>query len=214
MKGKVLLFGLLILWAVASLRAQTDSTRKMVKYVRGFKFTDGIYLNFNEFKNNSPSVVKCEIIENKDAMMNGSFVLKSYEPDSNGKISNKQISNAFGFCKNGVIYFGNESNGYFRMFIVGALSHFIALQQSTAADDMYYGYPAFISVSGNDASEYLLDFETGETFLFNYKNFRDFLQKHDTILYNELESLKNKREMIHHYLLKYNEKHPIYFPVR
>jgi hypothetical protein len=54
--------------------------------------------------------------------------------------------------------------------------------------------------------------ETGATFLFTYRNFKDFLKQNDEELLAELEKTKNKRDMIHHFLLKYNEKHPVYFP--
>ncbi|MEI6854242.1 MAG: hypothetical protein WCL06_15445, partial [Bacteroidota bacterium] len=80
--------------------------------------------------------------------------------------------------------------------------------------DNFYGNTTGLNFSGNELREYVLDFQTGETFVFTYRNFKDFLKTHDEELLKELEKTKNKRDMIHHFLLKYNERHPVYFPAK
>jgi len=196
----------------AAIFSQTDTASNMVKYTRDFKFKDGIFMTFNEFKNNEPSVTKFEMIKNKASADENDITLSYNITDSTGKTRSVSGDNCFGFCNKGVLYFNNGNNGFYRMFIVGALSHYIATQHTSLDNYDYYREPSMIAVSANDVRQYVLDFNTGEAMVFNYKNFKDFLKSHDTDLFQQLEKSKNKRDMIHFYLLKYNEKHPIYFP--
>lgn len=193
--------------------AQTDTSRNMVKYTKDFKFKDGIFMNFDEFKNNAPSVTRFELVKDKSSGSDADIYLKYNRPDTSGNKKKKESEQCFGFSKNGVLYFSNGNNGFYRMFIVGALSHFLLTEISNAVDYGYYGYTASINMSTPVTTESVLNFETGIYFDFTYRNFKDFLKQHDQDLLAELEKSKNKKDMIHYFLLKYNEKHPIYFPV-
>lgn len=194
------------------LLAQNDSA--IVKYTRDFKLKDGIYQTFKEFKNNKPSLPEFEVIKDKIYGEDGSIILRYPCPDSIGSKKTCEVDECFGFCKNGVLYLSQGYSGYYyRMFIVGALSHFIAFNRYGMPDMYLSPEPLAYVGTTNDYSEFLLDFETGNTIHFNYKDFSDFLKAHDEELYQELQKTKQKRKMIHHFLLKYNERHPIYFPV-
>jgi hypothetical protein len=203
-----------ILWFVCVMGAfaQADTSRNMVKYSHDFKFKDGIFMTFNEFKNNAPSIRKFEVITDKNMGSEGDIYLKYTRPDTSGNKKKKVTAQAFGFSKNGVLYFSDGNFGFYRMFIVGALSHFLQYQFYDNTMDNYYGTPSGLSITSKEMREFVLDFETGQSFLFTYRDFKDYLKLHDAELLTELEHSKNKRDMIHHFLLKYNEKHPIYFP--
>jgi hypothetical protein len=194
--------------------AQADTNTYMVKYSRDFRFTDGIYMSFDEFKNNSPSIKDYELIENKNSREEGHYKLKYIVADSTGKNKTKVVRKCFGFSHKGILYFNNRNSGYYRMFIIGALSHILSYYRQ---DIGFGGYSAGLPVlygSVHYFTEVLLDFETGEKFMFSYENFTDFLKTHDEEMLAELEGSKNKRELTHKFLLKYNEKHPIYFPIK
>ncbi len=193
------------------LNAQNDSV--YVKYTRDFKLKDGIYQTFNEFKNNKPSLPEFEVVKDRIYGEEGSIILKYPCPDSIGSKRTCLIDECFAFCKNGVLYLSQGFSGYYyRMFIVGALSHYIAFNRSSMHDMYFATEPMAYMGSTGDYTEYLLDFETGNSIHFNFRDFSDFLKTHDEELYAELQKTKQKRKMIHHFLLKYNEKHPIYFP--
>ena len=205
----LVVFGLL--WSTMGY-PQPDSSSSLIKYTRNYKFTDGIYMNFSEFKYNHPSITKFEANEDKNSNEIGIYTLRTNQEDTTGKISDKTIQNCFGFSKKGILYLNNGNYGFYRMFIIGALSHYIASERDDYPNNYYYGSGAMVTVPTSHSSEFVLDFETGNTFAFTYKNFRDFLKTHDPELFTELEKTKQKRSMIHYFLLKYNEKHPIYFP--
>jgi hypothetical protein len=194
--------------------AQTDTNTYMAKYSHDFRFEDGIYMSFDEFRNNAPSILEYEFTENKNSREKGNYTIRYVDTDSTGKTKTKAARRCFGFSRKGVFYFNNGSSGYYRMFIIGALSHILWYSKYTSLYGNYAESGLMIGSTIHEFKEYLLDFETGEKFKFTYKNFKDFLKSHDEELLKELEKTKNKRDMIHHFLLKYNEKHPIYFPTR
>jgi hypothetical protein len=193
---------------------QPEADIKLVKYTHDFRFTDGIFMSFEEFKNNAPSIRKFEYIENKNSREKGNYTIRYIDTDSTGNSKTRAARRCFGFSRNGVFYFNNGSSGYYRMFIIGALSHILWYTKYTSLYGDYAADGLMIASTVHEFKEYLLDFETGEKFKFTYKKFKDFLKTHDEELLNELEKSKNKREMIHYFLLKYNEKHPIYIPLR
>ena len=67
------------------------------------------------------------------------------------------------------------------------------------------------------ASEpYMIDYETGEVVKYCYEGFLRLLEK-DKDLYDEfiaIKKYKKRTEQMFIYLMKFNERHPIYFPVR
>jgi len=192
--------------------AQSDTV--MVKYTRDFKFNDGIFQTFQEFKNNKPSLPEFEVVKDKIYGEEGSIILRYPCPDSIGSKKTCVIDECFGYSRNGVLYIYQGYPGYYyRMFMVGALSHFVAFNKYGMHDMYFSPEPLAYVGTSNDFAEYLLDLETGETIHFNYRDFCKFLESHDSELFQELQNTRQKRKMIHHFLLKYNEKHPVYFPV-
>ncbi len=200
------------LFSTPALFAQADSSALKVKYTRDFKFNEGIYATFAEFKDNAPSITIFTAQKENNNSGAETFVLKGTYIDSTGKQKTISIKKCFGFYKNGSLYFNQGDFSYYRMFIVGALSHFMMYKQGFHQDFNSFDEPSSLVLNSDEYTEYLLDFETGATFQFTYQNFRDFLKTHDVDLYQELENTKHKRDMIHHFLLMYNEKHGIYFP--
>ncbi|MEI6122199.1 MAG: hypothetical protein WCQ95_01085 [Bacteroidota bacterium] len=206
------IFGIILWVFVMHAIGQTDTKGAMVKYSREFKFRDGIYATLGEWKRNSPEIVQFEALKEQGNRGIDNFVLKYTSPDSNGLMQTFYVKKCFAFVKNGVLYFSQGDYGYYRMFIVGALSHYMKYKRSTNPQYSSFNDPGSMLWSTEEYTEFLMDFKSGESFEFTFLNFREFLKQHDPELSVELEKAKNKRDMIHHYLLLYNEKHPIFFP--
>jgi hypothetical protein len=189
--------------------SQTDTLGK-VKYTSDFVFNDGVYKTFQEFKNDSPSVKKF-IIKKLAPYSNPNYIQLEYIcTDSLKSTGNCDIKDVWGYANKGDIYIAHNYYAYyFKLMVVGALCHFSGLtgyESGINANQMTLGF-------GNDADyqQFMLDFETGEIEVFNYKKFSAFLLSHDSELYNELQKQKKKKKLIFKYLLKYNERHPIWF---
>lgn len=208
-----------------SFSQRNDSTaRKMVKYTPDFEFKEGIYLHFKQVKNNRP-IPKSWIMAPVDYNDSEFFekVLLEKETislyDENGMKVDYPIENIWGFSKNGVLYI-NWNGNFNRVPIIGSISHFTAslTVQTHVYTDPYYNYRYPYSSSGTQTStelrQYILNWETGEIYDFNYENVEALLVRNEQ-LFAEFSALrkKKKKQLKFLYLRKFNKKHPIYLPV-
>ncbi len=187
---------------------QNDTVGK-VKYTNDFIFNDGIYKTFQEFKADSPSIRQFTI-ERPNPYSDPNYIkIKFVCPDSVKNKGNCEVKDLWGYVKNGDVYIAHSYYAYyFKLMVIGSLCHFAGLTegQSMDANQMAMGFAV-----ESQYQQYMLDFETGNVIAFNYKNFSAFLLAHDKELYDELKNQKKKKKIIFKYLLKYNERHPIWF---
>ncbi len=212
--------------------SQEDSAQ-LVKYTPGFKFEDGVFLNFDQVKQNKP-ISKSQIItpipyDDPDFF---DRILKEKKLELYDNLGSKQeisTKNLWGYSRNGVLYV-NVNDDYFRITIVGSICHFVA---SLTTYDNYgspyysgYGYPyggypynpysPYSSPYGNSNTElkqYLLDFKTGNILEYDVKSMEVLLMA-DPELHDEFAALngKKQKQMKFMYLRKFNERNPLYFP--
>jgi hypothetical protein len=214
----------------------------MVKYTPEFRFTDGIYLNFEQVKMNSP-IPKAKLLTSVD-YNDREFFKKIFEMDKiyfydNMGIRQEVAKNSiWGYARNGVLYVQIQE-GFNRITFVGSICHFVA--DITTYDSRYYnspygyydpyyspyGYSNYYSpyspyyspyrqsnVSRNELKQYIIDFESGKVLEFDVENTELLLMK-DNQLYEEYVQLsrKKKKELMFVYIRKFNEKNPLYIPV-
>jgi hypothetical protein len=117
----------------------------MVKYTPDFKFNDGIYLNFDQVKANSP-IPKSKLLTSLDYNDREFFkkILegdKIYFYDNLGVRQDISTNTIWGYSRNGVIYVQIQEN-FNRITFVGNICHFVA--DITTVDSRYnnspYGY--------------------------------------------------------------------------
>ena len=214
----------------------------LIKYTTEFKFRDGIYLNFDQVKANSP-IAKAKLLTSAD-YNDRDFFNKVFESgkiyfyDEMGIRQEVEKSKIWGFARNGVLYVMIQDN-FNRITFVGSISHFVA--DITTYDTRYnsyspygyydpysspYGYGSSYSpygsyyspyrqqtMSRNELKQYIFDFETGRVVEFNTDNVQLLLMK-DPSLYDEYVQLTNKKkkELMFVYIRKFNEKNPLYLP--
>ena len=140
---------LLIIVAISSGRAfiqlNAQENEGMVKYTPDFRFTDGIFLNFDQVKMNSP-IPKAKILtstdyNDKDFFKNLMSGEKIYFYDGMGIRQEVDKSSVWGFSRNGVLYVQIQGN-FNRITFIGNICHFVA--DITSYDNRYnnspYGY--------------------------------------------------------------------------
>lgn len=215
----------LFLYATTILAQAQDSTK--TPYTPDFEFKDGIYLTFEQFKNNSP-LPKYKIITNveKKTPIYLAEVLKAdtiYFIGNNGEIIAFPKSKIWGYCENNTvfIYYNKKFN---RVLIIGKIGFFISqvTVTSTVYDNMDYPYyyydPLNYPISGSPRTvkndeilRYMIDFNTGEVLPFDYKNLEVLLSS-DTKLYSEYLSLskRKRKKLIFMYIRRFNERNPLY----
>jgi len=209
-----------------------DKEVKMEKYVPDFKFKDGIYLNFNQVKMNSPmpaTRIVSETPHDDPDFYNKLLSAKKVTYfDEFGIQQTLSVENIWGFCRNGVVFI-KVGEGFSRVTVIGGICHFVAnitTYNSRYNDPYYYnpyyynpygynryGYPP-MSNSSTEMKQYLIDFETGKIMEYDEKSLEVLLMK-DPELHDEYVSLKRKKKKQYKflYIRKFNEKNPIYLPV-
>jgi hypothetical protein len=113
--------------AAGMARAQQGDT--LVQYTPDFKFRDGIYLNFDMVKSNSP-IPKAKLFTSVDYNDKDFFdqVISSekiYFYDNLGVRQEIEKDNIWGFARNGVLYARVQGN-FNRITFFGSIIHFVA----------------------------------------------------------------------------------------
>jgi len=202
--------------------AQTDTNNYvLVEYNNNFKFEDGIYLNFEQAKNNKP-IPKVKIISSLDNKDFNFFdnLLKEDKILIYNEAGIEQIietNDIWGYSNNGTIFI-NKGVSFCRIGIMGTICHFVAIEEVANTSSPYgYEYSDFSTYPNTSNStimvQYLLNFRTGEIYDFNYKSVEILLMDAPS-LYDEFINLsRNKRKNFAFvYVRKYNDLNPLYIP--
>ena len=223
------------------IRVSGQEKEGMVKYTPEFRFTDGIYLNFDQVKLNSP-IPKSKLLTSIDYNDREFFkkILegdKIYFYDNMGVRQEVAKNSIWGYSRNGAIYIQVQDN-FNRITFVGNICHFVA-DVTTIDSRSYnspYGYydpyyspysyssyynpyspyysPYRSNMTRNELKQYLIEFESGKVLEFDVSNTELLLMK-DNKLYEEYVQLsrKKKKELMFVYIRKFNENNPLYIPV-
>lgn len=208
-RKKCFIFLSLFFFLPVLLSAQTDS----LAYAPGFNFRQGIYLNYQQFKENRP-VPRSKIVCHFDSTRRDFIQLEtaartlSYT-DSSGKVIEISSENIWGYCENYDVYI-RYNNAFAKFYRIGCICYF-----TINILDMYQhtGNPSPVkSVSENPAGEFILDTKTGAVLEFVLPNFESIL-KRDPELYSQFMGLRrgNRKAYMLEYLIKYNQRNLLYF---
>lgn len=134
---------LTILLSICSLISVTGQEQAgLVKYTPDFRFKDGIYVNFDQVKSNSP-IPKAKLLTSTDYNDREFFkkLLESnkiYYYDGMGIRQEIATNSIWGYSRNGVLYIQIQEN-FTRITFMGSICHFVA--DITSYDSRYYNSP-------------------------------------------------------------------------
>jgi hypothetical protein len=229
---KAIINFLLVAGFALEMQAQVD-TSGMVRYTPEYRFKDGIFLNFDQVKQDAP-LLKSRILTTIDYSSDEFYTLllsekKVFFYDDLGTKQEFPSDKIWGYAKNGILYIkvGSEFN---RITFVGSISHFVANISNYSRRNydpymydyynpyMYNPYRYGMPSAGYETKEmrqFLLDFETGKVVDFEVKNVEVLLMK-DPQLYDEFVNLsgRKQKQLKFLYVRKYNEKHPLFLPAK
>jgi len=114
----------------------------MVKYTPDFRFNDGIFLDFDQVKLNSP-IPKAKLLTSTDYNDREFFKKlfagdKIYFYDAMGIRQEIEKNSIWGYARNGILYIQIQGN-FNRITFVGSICHFVA--DITSYDNRYYSSP-------------------------------------------------------------------------
>lgn len=208
------------------LLSQVDSSC-LVKYSPEYKFKEGIFITFDQVKDNDP-ISKTRIITSAnlndiDYFEKVTTSKKIAFYDNNGIKQEIAVDKIWGYCRNGTLYI-NWNDEFNRIPVVGSICHFIAdvtvVHQSNYYDPYYYSNPYHYpyrqpSYATDELRQYILDFKTGKVMNYNYTSMLVVLMN-DPELYDEYNAFKKrkKKQLQFYYLRKFNERNPLYLPAK
>lgn len=205
--------------------AQTDTLKK-VPYNSDFRFKEGIYLNFDQVKNNRP-LAKSRIIADIDpddvrffdvALSGKTF---SYYDDL-GMKRDVAVKSIWGFSRNGKLYL-RMNDTYNPISYVGSICHFIAnitVYQPSYYDPYYYNQYYYYrnwntanQPTSTEMRQFIMDFSTGKILDYDEDNL-EVLFMRDPQLHDEYAALskKKKDQMKFFYIRKFNDRNPLMIP--
>lgn len=208
----------LLLYSAPNIFAQeqTDS----IKYSIDFRFTDGLFLNFNQVTSNN--AIPYKNIISQDNYSSENFITKvlsapRFKLFHNGEKIEVLSKNVWGYSLNGILHI--QSNGqFYRVPSVGSISFFVAnieVEYQSNIDPWSSNYYNMYdrTYTTTELQKFLLDFADGSLYEYSIKNIEELISS-DTKLFTEFTSLKKRkrRQMAFIYIRRFNENNPLYFP--
>jgi hypothetical protein len=192
--------------------SQSDS----VPYSREYEFTEGIFLNVEQFRKNEP-IPKSAIVSGypksqvdfMKQVTDQRYITYKAPDGSEQKVETLSL---WGYCQNRSLFinFNNELN---RVNQIGTLCHF------TSIVNMPLSYQDPMNTYGinttDEMRQFVFDTQSNRVVDFNITNM-ELLLKNDAELYTEFMKLKKRKkaDSLFIFLRRYNEKHPLYLPVK
>ena len=215
-----LLFIFISLGIISVCKAQEKGNYAILD--NNFRFQDGLFLNFDQVKENSPIPANNIIAQgDKTSLDFWKSLFKNQliaYVDSNGQKQFIYSDNVFGFSYKGRLYI-HFKNSFAQIPILGAIFHFTVAYN---VEDPYYFYDSFDSYYVDDVhnshievSQFIIDFQTGQVYEFDIKTI-DQLFSRDKNLYEKWSNLsrRKKKKLIFVYLQEYNKNNPVKIPTK
>lgn len=198
MREKVILISVIFLSLLSSVLGQAMDGG-MIQYSDNFAFSEGIYLSFNEFKMNSPS------IREGFERVGSSIYIYSDSAKESLEINPDSV---WGYSIENNIYISAEGS-FWKVINIGQLSQFTAIVITRFQTVDTFGFP--IDRYSKTLSQLFVDFNTGEVKRLNNENLSEYLSQNSVLSTKMKKRLKNEAGLILA-LKAYNELNPIYFP--
>ena len=198
-----------------TLFSQNDS----VQYTKGFKFNEGFYLSFEDFKNNKPSIPSSKLVTRQissgEDHTNVFFVGKTLSYyDSKGKETKIRSKKTWGYCHKNKVYY--QKRGKFSpLYNIGSIIFFSEDIGHISYNTYEPGLPKTDFDGLGPNRTFLIDFNTGIRYESTIDNFLQLISV-DKELYDEFIALKDQNEMRYKffaYMNKFNERNPIYIKI-
>lgn len=198
-----------------------DPADSLVVYTPDFKFKRGIYLTYEDFKNNSPlplSAIKTDLDSNSIHFFKDILSHKKIYIYENGQLRWLKNTEYWGYSDGRRVYC-NSYGRFARLDIIGSICFFVKVSPMLDFNDAFYSH-AYTHITRRNmmdpgrktqADKYIMNFETGEVFLLNKKQLTNLFSK-DAELLNDYKKFKGKKDVkTFMFIMKYNQKYPISF---
>lgn len=211
LREKILILSL-TLFSTLFAFAQT-AHRQVVPYKPGFMFTEGIYPDIADFRNNAPLSIEniVSIYSPEDTLfiqkvLSGKWIYYKNESAGIDSLLSREV---WGACSRGRVFIQYQ-NKFSRLDVIGSICEFNNYQsQNETGVNLHQEQVRFV---GQSVLRYYLDYFTGEVYPYNQKNLKKLISSDKKLLGNYLESKRDNEDLpvFRHY---FNQDHPIYIPL-
>lgn len=192
----------------------------MVEFDPDFRFHDGIYLDFQDFKANNPIPIT-HIISAHDIRLPDFMELVTDEDvvtyfDMLGEQRSAATKDIWGYAHNGKAFI-SYGDGFFRMPMMGTITHFTAAVTTyrMMSDPMMMnpGMMPYREVPVQELRQFVLDMRSGKVLPFSEDNVLTLMNSEPELVDAFLAQRKKQRQQsLMLYIRRYNERYRLYFP--
>jgi hypothetical protein len=207
------LFLFIFLSSTIKLAAQLQQQNPIID--SAFSFKDGIYANYNEFKNNNPSKKYTPVVLSPGEVnryiaehpglitisSSGQYIWVGHFK-TDGEFVRIPPDSIWGFSKDNKVVIKHDES-LVNLSVIGAICYF-EMQDALFTDEL----------KNSNKNQFVFEFETGKIKRFKRDVILSILSK-DMELYQQFlaqDSYKKMTESMYEYLLRYNQQNPVYFP--
>lgn len=179
-----------------------------VEYVGGFDFREGVYRTWREFRLNAPSLPLASLVDSEGQPIKDlrDFDGRIFLRDTTGEQSRVPMGRVWGYCADDAVFMDTR-NGFQRILRMGSACHMMVQEWEVGGGAIVRGAPVLI--------ERILNMRTGSFKVFNSSSLAEVLHD-DQKLYYEFISIaprkRNRPEVLHQFLMRYNQRNPLRFP--
>jgi hypothetical protein len=203
---------LFALWSLPALLVAQEE----VTYFGGMDLREGLYKDFLSFRMNSPTIPVAQLRTSEGLAVSDIRRASGklyWQPDTSER-KGVDLDRMWGFCQNDVVYIAG-GNGFYRIGLMGSLSHLVVEQTYRDWDPYMYNYPYGGSTTRTVLVHRMLDMVNGNFLDFSASGMDQALQ-HDQVLLEEFRALPKKKrnsdEALFRFLRMYNDRNPLAFP--
>ena len=194
--------------------------QQQVAFDLDFRFHDGIYLTFGDFRNNNPVPIT-HIISHHDIRLpdymesvTGENIIRYY--DNLGTERSVGSHEIWGYAFNGKAFIG-YGDGYFRMPMMGTITHFTAAvttyRMMSDPMMMHPGMMPYREVPVQELRQFVLDMRSGKVLPYAEENVMSLMYTEPDLV-REFSALRKKQrqQQLMLFIRRFNERHPLHFP--
>lgn len=179
-----------------------------VEYAGGFDFREGVYRTWREFRLNAPSLPLASLVDSEGQPIKDlrDFDGRIFLRDSTVERSRVPMGRVWGYCADDAVFMDTR-NGFQRILRMGSACHMMVQEWEVGGGAIVRGAPVLI--------ERILNMRTGSFKVFNSASLAEAIHD-DQKLYDEFISIaprkRNRPEVLHKFLMRYNQRNPLRFP--
>lgn len=200
------------------------SAQDSIQYTPDFEFYDGLYLSFEDFRNDNPipfeSVISTYTVDDPMFLEKMLVEREIVYADRFGEKHTISINELWGYSRRGKPFIGFGGMRYMGKLSMNqsgrknedSFGQFIVIGQLAIFQISLMTY-RYVNHGTWDTNQLFFSIKDGKAFDYNGPEFEKLISDDEELLLEfQKLSLRHKKERMFSFVLRYNQRHPLYFP--